>query len=117
LEVDDSMDQSTAQRGHEPQAAGQPAIPLEVIRDRYEGMLVCTRPGEYPHKVAKDSGHVWIGDYNKLQMDLDGVIRALVEGTTRTPQEQWQTVDLIDECETLLREHIIRRVHETGIAR
>lgn len=89
----------TSQPAHE-------AIPLQVLEDRYDGLLY-TPVG---------------GDPTKLQMRLWRALEDLATRTARRPLEgeapdlngaEMITSELCD----MIREHIVRRVHETGVAR
>ena len=87
------MDQSQAQRGHEP-------IPLEVLRDRYDGLM--TTPGEDP---------------SKLQYRLWSVLDSIVEGVARRDLNESGAEHVTSELSEMVREHVLRRLQETGAAR
>jgi len=92
----------TSQPAHE----GQPAIPLEVLQDRYEGLLFTAE----------------CGDATKLQMRLWRTLEALSTRTARRPLEGAVSdlngaENITSELCDMIREHIVRRLHETGAAR
>ncbi|MFN8624100.1 MAG: hypothetical protein U0869_25440 [Chloroflexota bacterium] len=103
------MDQSMGPRAREPQAAGQPAIPLDVLADRYHAAL----------NVAGSD------DPRGLQLRLWKAYRELLTRVTRLDWHQPDVpgagadggADLIAELDAVVRAHIIRRVDELGIAR
>ena len=123
------MDQSEAQRGHmgtavptEPmgtavpipsQAAAQPAIPLQVLQDRYDGLLM-NLDGKPAHENQTQG---MVGDYNRLQLKLDFLLSRLLEGTARTGADNLQGHDFVGELEAMIRDQVVRRLHETGVAR
>lgn len=94
---------------HESQAAGQPAIPIEVLQDRLAGLF-------------PDSEH---GDISDLHSTLYSSLCEVYEGVARWPAHETY-IDgtqadhgglIASECVELVCEHIVRRVHETGVAR
>lgn len=92
-----------------PAVVGSSTVPLAVLEDRYAAAL--------RHPVTDDPR----GTQRRLWRALED----LIDATTRAPRtdggmhqdQRGEWVDLMSECSDLVREHIIRRVHETGIAR
>lgn len=80
-------------------------VSRESLEDRYNGLMLA---GLNP---------------SKLQEKLDGVTWGIVDGLSRLPYRTMEEstergVDrLIDEVQALIREHVIRRVDELGLAR
>jgi len=97
------------------QTAPASAIPRAVLEDRYDGLLVCV-DGRYPHAVAKSVGGNPIGEYSRLQLRLDRVITALAEGIARCDLTE-APGDIVGDAESVLRDFIVQRVHELGLAR
>jgi hypothetical protein len=97
------MDESQAQRGHEPQAAGQPAIPIEVLQDRYHG-LTGTCKGSWDSRLVL-----------RLIRDL----QRLVQGTARVEDiaEVNDLSEIVDDCLGYIGQQVVARVHESGMAR
>ena len=86
-----------------PQTTPQPqSPPRAVLEDRYDGLL---------HRRRGPN----VGDYNELQTKLDILLGRLVEGVTRNDIEE--DGPIVDELEGMIREHVIRRVDELGVAR
>jgi hypothetical protein len=100
LEVVDPMSEQQAAIAALPDPTSK--VPRAVLEDRYDGLMVRRRGPN-------------VGDYNEFQTKIDLILARLVEGTARTEGDEDNP--LVGELETLIREHVIRRVDELGMAR
>lgn len=92
-------------------AASEQRVSRPILEDRYDGLL-------YPSEVHRSSTKLW--------QRLHGALTALYEGTAR---REWQgaLVDpdepgtgdgtVTDELLDLIREHMVGRIDELGLAR
>jgi len=82
-------------------AATPPRIPRAILEDRYDGLMTSLDGMES----------------SKIDLRLILTLRAFCEGVARHPYDAEHGVDLVDECLTLIRECIISRTDELGLAR
>lgn len=82
-----------------------PPVSREVLEDRYTGLV--DEPNGDPSKVQF-----------RLWKSYEQILHGVTRKAFREPGDSWAPgVDLIAELDALLREHIVRRVEELGIAR
>jgi hypothetical protein len=74
-------------------------VPREILYDRYQGLEIDDSDG---------------GDWTELQQRLSSALTDFSTGTARCHADDVGPV--IDELYDLIREHIVRRVDETGLA-
>ncbi|MBX3029068.1 MAG: hypothetical protein KF809_02795 [Chloroflexi bacterium] len=91
----------------EPQAAGQPAISIEVLRDRWRGL--------FDEDGTATSERV--GAAERRYCDFVESIADIIGRLTRDGSDDVSQGGITDEVYGLIRETIITRVHERGLAR
>lgn len=101
------------QRGPtEPEAAGEPVITMDLLRDRWAGIFGSddgTNTGEHVGEAE--------GRYLALSEVLEDSIQRLCRRTTHSGEDVPFHSGLIDEVFDLIRETIITRVYDYGLAR
>lgn len=86
-----------------------PRVPKAILEDRYDGLLLNLAP--------RNGNHV-LGDYNQLQVRLDKVTGDLIRGIIRQEPDDDDVVGrIMGEVQDVVRETIVRRVDELGLAR
>jgi len=116
MEVVDTMDQPRAREGRQgPREAGRPPIPVEVLRDRWEGLRV--HVNRFDDGESDTMSELWADAFSALCALYEGVARQAAHDTHVDGRQSDAGGAIAAECLDLVGEHIIRRVHEGGLAR